>query len=325
MRATRFAATRGLRSVSTSAGAPTVAKTEVATEGRGPLATGAILVTGIGAASAGTFAYVCRRYVDDLEFRRRMRKDLAAPSRYVEKFISDYMPHSFQALRIEDDLEEGEAEVSAAGPRPVGPRLPGGVILGGVPAPETISEGGRTLYHARAPAAEGGAPAGGAGGDGVAAPSLLGTRTSSWGPDSADAVPPDLPLGPMPADDDEADEGPDPLQWWAPREDAARVWSSAAPPSDALRLAVPRAAAERFEVAMRLFDDQCRRLFEEAGATAGLPVSGGATGEDVGSTDIPGLRVISMPEGFTTSPAVFYELADKAAGASRARARFGGR
>jgi len=54
-------------------------------------------------------------------------------------------------------------------------------------------------------------------------------------------------------------------------------------------------------------------------------VSGGATGEDVGSTDIPGLRVISMPEGFTTSPAVFYELADKAAGASRARARFGGR
>jgi hypothetical protein len=254
-----------------------------------------------------------------------MRKDLAAPSRYVEKFISDYMPRSSQALRIEDDLEEGGADVDSAGfgPRP---RLPGSVILGGVPAPERISEGGRTIYSALAPAAEGGSPATGAAageeGGSVEAPVLAQGAAQGF---AGGGEVPDLPLGPMPPDEAEPDAEPGPLQWWAPREDAARVWASAAPPSDALRLAVPHLAAERFEAAMRLFEEQCQRLFEGAGAAAGLPSRGGAAGETAGGTGggVSGLRVISLPEGFTTAPAVFYELADKAAGAHGWRGEVG--
>ena len=109
-------------------------------------------VSAIAVPSALTSYYTVHRFVEDIEFRRWMRRDMAVIATRVEDDMLDYFPHLQHALRIEEDAEfgpDGERwERPASAPLPLsGGQLNSVPNLGRLALPDTpMGDVGQKFY-----------------------------------------------------------------------------------------------------------------------------------------------------------------------------------
>eukprot|EP00966_Prymnesium_polylepis_P143099 3302869-Prymnesium_polylepis.1 len=74
----------------------------------------AVAVAAVAAPSAAGLYHVVHKFADDKEFRRWLQRDYASGARFFEGLLEDYYPKLLIKIRIDEDVEYGDDELSSS-------------------------------------------------------------------------------------------------------------------------------------------------------------------------------------------------------------------